>query len=150
MQGIFPELFGCVVAKKAIASVSSNFGLSFLSAKKEEFMHRSFTVLSIRADASTFSKKVRTQLKPLSTFRSESLFELFFSYNRLLLLRMLSARKIDGICRTLTSMPVMSLLTGAASMNEFRSTRQQRAYFRTMWKKAVSACITKRGALLDV
>lgn len=65
------------MAKKFIAYARSGFGLSFLSTKKAETMHRSFAILLSWEETSALLKKVLTKLKPLSTFLMKSLFELY-------------------------------------------------------------------------
>lgn len=80
--GIFPKSWSSFVAKKFIVCGSSGFCMSFFSSKKAEMMHRGFSVLYGRTDASAIPKAMFTQpvAPPLPAIEDHS--ELFcFSYS---------------------------------------------------------------------
>lgn len=72
-----PEISSSVMAKMAIVCSSSDFGMSFFSTIKVEFMHRGFALQLSSADASALPIKIFTQLNTPSAFLTESFMELF-------------------------------------------------------------------------
>lgn len=79
----FPKLSSSTMGKKAVACVSSGFGMSLFSPKKWDLMNCSFDIFLGWVDASALPKKVFTHLKAPPNSPAESLLKRFTLFDAL-------------------------------------------------------------------
>lgn len=84
------------------------------------------------------------RLNDPSNLPKESSLKLFATTNLLFQVQRPSVRKKNGVFGTLSSMLVLPKWKIAAMQKTLCGTRQQCTYFKTVWKKTVSACVFSR------